>query len=289
MTTIVVHGTLATHSEWYWDSWREGGFCQALKAGIEQSGGIDDIWRIDGVPVAQVEGLKAHWHWLTGYAGQVTEEQGHFIWSGDDSGIARDAGAETFAVYLNKVRELTDEPIRVIAHSHGCNVVKNASSHRKLSSDVFIEKAVFLACPHFHAQAYEQKDPFSFKMEPAGESFTYRLDPGRFGKILNLYNEKDSIQVGVADRLPGQPGPRLKDWNAHQSSRTDRDPQAMSLYVNRRLQIEDSCSGIGAHTVMHGAVAGWIAGRWLEGLSIKKIPADFGGQFPVIRCDDDGE
>jgi hypothetical protein len=289
MTTLIVHGTLATHSRWYWDSWQEDGFCHAVKAGLEQAGGREDIWRINGVPVSDVEELKAHWSWLTGYAGQVAEIEGHFVWSGDDSGVARDAGAKTFAIYLNKVRELTDEPIHIIAHSHGCNVVKNASSHKKLSRDVHIERAVFLACPHFYAQAYEQKDPFRFKMEPAGESFTYRLDPKRFGSILNVYSERDSVQVGLADKLPGQPGPRLKDWDAHRSSRVDRDERAAHLYTDLEMQVDGTCNGVNAHTVMHGAVTGWIAGQWLGGRSLERIRGVAGGCFPVIDCDDVGE
>jgi predicted alpha/beta hydrolase family esterase len=31
------------------------------------------------------------------------------------------------AAYLNALRSVTDEPIRIVAHSHGCNVVKLAS------------------------------------------------------------------------------------------------------------------------------------------------------------------
>ena len=290
MTTLIVHGTLATLSKWYWDSWSAGGFCHAVKAGIENAGGYDDIWRVGGVPVAEVEDLHAHWNPWTGLYGQVAEIDGHFVWSGDDSGPARDAGAKTFATYLNKVRELTDEPIRIIAHSHGCNVVKNASACKKLSQDVVIDRAVFLACPHFYAPAFKQpKDPFSFKMEPAGEQFTYQLDPRRFGKILNLYTEQDSVQMGLAEKLPGVPGPRLKDWTGHQSSRTDRDPRAAHLYTNLDLQVEAACSGVKAHTVMHGAIAGWIAGQWLGGQSLKHIRHGLGGHFPLIACDDDGE
>lgn len=48
----------------------------------------------------------------------------------------RDAGADQLVHYLNTVSTLTDEPLRIIAYSHGCNLVKSASSHRELSGRV---------------------------------------------------------------------------------------------------------------------------------------------------------
>lgn len=290
MTTIIVHGTLATHSEWYWNSWHKGGFCNSVEKGMEQNNGSHDVWRINGIPVSKISELETHWKLWSGYRGQISQIDGHFVWSSGDSGIDRDAGAALFARYLNKIREISDEPLRVIAHSHGCNVVKNASSHKSLSNDVFIASAVFLACPHFYSQAYKQKDKFSFKMERAGDQFTYRLDPDRFGNILNLYSEKDSVQVGFAEKIAGQPGPRTIDWGAHESSRIDRDPDTTGLYTNLELEVENECSGLNAHTVMHGQVTGRIAGQWLNGEhSLKSIMHNYGGGLPVISCDDDGE
>jgi predicted alpha/beta hydrolase family esterase len=93
--------------------------------------------------------------------------------------------------YLNRLRRETDEPIRIIAHSHGCNVVKLASMSRELSADVHISKAVFLACPHFWEANYEAEEPtsvldkFKFKrLRPHGRKYRYRASPERFGRIF---------------------------------------------------------------------------------------------------------
>ncbi|MFW2440881.1 MAG: hypothetical protein ACN4GR_16110 [Arenicellales bacterium] len=159
-----------------------------------------------------------------------------------------------------------------------------------LSNDVFIESAVFLACPHFFHQAYKQKEKFSFKMERAGNQFTYRLNPARFGNILNLYSDKDAVQAGLAEKVAGQPGPRLIDWNPHESGRIDKDPDTVGLYTNLELEVKNERSGLNAHTVMHGQVTGRIAGIWLNGdPSLNNIIHSFGGGLPVLSCDDNGE
>ena len=173
MTTIVVHGTLAYGGSWYQNSWGEHGFLAGLRGGMVEADGWHDIWHVKGKPVDVLE------------------------WNGLPEGIYRGAAASLFADYLNTVADLTDEPIRVIAHSHGCNVVKLASSLPSLSPNVTIEQAVFLACPHFFEDEYTQEglsglDRFDIgKVHKAykktGHRFRYALDPDRFGRILNVY------------------------------------------------------------------------------------------------------
>lgn len=51
---------------------------------------------------------------------------GRFLWSGFDQGAFRRGAGKELARYLNAIVERTDEPLRVVAHSHGCNVVKAA-------------------------------------------------------------------------------------------------------------------------------------------------------------------
>ena len=51
MTTIIVHGTLAKGSSWYWNSWGPGGFCATLAEVMNDVAGGHDIWRVQPVPI----------------------------------------------------------------------------------------------------------------------------------------------------------------------------------------------------------------------------------------------
>ncbi len=255
MATIVVHGTMTTsaarNARWWWDSWDEHGFLDALSFGMEHVSGGHDVWRVAGRPVSEVPELQTKWNLWNGTRGQVSSHKGHFTWSGANMGAARDAGASQLAAYLNRVADLTDEPIRIVAHSHGCNVVKAASSHRKLSRHVRISRAVFLACPHFAAEGSR------------GPVFTYQLDPRRFDHILNLYSEEDSVQVGLADAITGPAGSRFADWLPPTAHRIDLDRATAGKYEN--AEVPTAAHGVLAHTVMHGALVGGLAGMWLGG------------------------
>ena len=158
----------AQHYPWWWNSWGDRGFLRGLAEGMTEAGGGHDVWRVGGRPVADWQQLQSR---------KLAQHQGHFRWAGSNMPAVRDAGADQLVDYVNTVSTLTDEPLRIIAHSHGCNLVKSASSHRQLSNGVFIDRAVFLACPHFAAES------------GGGLSFPYRLGPCRFG---------------------GDPGPRLQ-------------------------------------------------------------------------------
>lgn len=275
MATIVVHGTMtllsAKHARWWWDSWHEGGFLQAVSHGMESISGSHDVWTVGGRSVREI----TEWHsgWFTHPDGIFTH-QGHFAWSGADMYAAREAGAEFLVKYLNRlVAYSPGEPVSIIAHSHGCNVVKMASSLAGLSRDVYIEQAVFLACPHFFSQG------------PQEEFYAYRLDPSRFGRILNLSSETDSIQVGMADTLPGLPGARWTDYLPPQADRVEHDAQAAPLYENWTIPTEDS--GMAAHSSLHGEAVGSLVGIWLAGRHNFGDILDQGGdQFlPVPRGD----
>lgn len=158
MTTIIVHGTFAPTEDWYWNSWYANGFCQSLSEAMMNTTGQDDVWRVRGVPVSEIEELNPRRSFWTGRMGQISQKEGHFIWSGDYNAISRKFAAADFAKYLNVIFDLTNEPIRVIAHSHGCNVVKQASSSSKLNPHVYIGRAVFLACPIFSPMNIAKKD-----------------------------------------------------------------------------------------------------------------------------------
>lgn len=279
MTTIVVHGTMtvraATHYSWWWNSWHDGGFLDALSDGMQRITGNHDVWRVNGRNVSEVPELNPEWSFWTGRMGQISQHKGHFIWSGADMGVARDAGAAQLADYLNQISEITGEHIRIVAHSHGCNLVKRASSHRRLSHDVVIDRAVFLACPHFSAPS-------------AGDTaYSYRLAPHRFHSILNLYSLSDTVQVGIADAIAGPPGARFADYLPPTASRIDQDPETDGLYED--YQIATAAEGVQAHTVMHGSLVGGLSGLWLNGeMPFTDIVDRLPMALPAVPAEDDG-
>jgi hypothetical protein len=293
MTTIVVHGTMANGASWYQGSWEGDGFLAALCGGMVEASDWHDAWMINGEPVWSYSDLS-----------------GVYEWNGLAEGIYRGIAAQQLAAYLNIVADLTDEPIRIIAHSHGCNVVKLASSLPSLSPNVFIEQAVFLACPHFYEDSYEQEelsglDKFDIRKvakayKKSGHRFRYKLNPQRFKRVLNLYCEKDKVQVDLAQSLAGGQVPLtgsiLENIKKQMfegilelpiASRWDIDKDASHLYQNQEIQVEHKCSGTKTHSVMHGSFIGALAGYWLN--SHKHIQDVLECiDLPVLPCDDTG-
>ena len=259
MVTLVVHGSMTTapaqHSSWWWRSWGAGGFCAALAEGMTAGCGSEDVWKIGGRLVEDFDALHPKASFWTGRMGQFSQHKGYFMWVGGDSYAERDAGALHLARYLNKVREIAPrEPIRIVAHSHGCNVVKKMSRQEHLDPGVFVEQAVFLACPHFVTEI----------VEPRQRYFPYALAPRRFGSILNLYAESDTVQVGLSETLPTWlMSTNWREWTPPKAFRIDADPDARALYENYAIATLDK--GIGAHTAMHGMTVGRLAGLWLAG------------------------
>lgn len=294
MTTVIVHGTLAYGGSWYQNSWGEKGFLYALSNAMVHVSDRHDAWMIRDKPV-----------WSYPKLGGV------YGWNGLPEGIYRGIAAQQLAEYLNIVAGLTDEPIRIIAHSHGCNVVKLASSLRTLSPRVHIEKAVFLACPHFYEDRYVQEElswqdrcdirKVAKAYKKSGYLFRYRVNPERFGRILNIYCERDKVQVDLAQSLSGGHVPLtgnilqniLKQLSEGMNelpmaSRWDLDDAASHLYENLEVQVEPKCSGTKAHSVMHGFYMGAVAGRWLNSRKhIQDIRKDI--NLPVLPCDDTGD
>ncbi len=259
MVTIVVHGTMtvapAQNSSWWWQSWEEGGFLAALAEGMTAVNDWEDVWKVNGALVSDYEDLRPSWGFWTGRRGQFSQYQGYFMWVGGDSYAERDAGALHLARYLNKVREIApEEPLRIVAHSHGCNVVKKMSRQDDLDPGVFVEKVVFLACPHFATEI----------VEPPEVYFPYELAPDRFGKILNLYSESDSVQVGLSETLPSTLiSTNWREWSPPTAFRFDPDPDARYLYEDYEMETQDQ--GVDAHTALHGMTVGRLAGLWLAG------------------------
>lgn len=271
MATIIVHGTMTTcpahHLSWWWRSWGEGGFLNGLAEGLTAVGGSEDIWKVGGVLVEQIEELRPRWNFWTGRLGQFSQHNGYFMWVGGDSYAERDAGAMHLARYLSKIKEIAPgEPLRLVAHSHGCNVVKKASAHPKLAASVHIDRAVFLACPHFATHLLHADEWF----------YPYRLDPRRFGRILNLYSERDSVQTSIAESLPSTLlSTNWREWTPPKAHRLEQDPQARRIYENHPFATMDT--GIPAHAALHGVTAGRLIGLWVAGADT------YGGIVKTIR------
>lgn len=303
MATLIVHGTVPVKVpftvKWWWDSWHESGFLHSMAAAMQavSASGQDDVWKIDGVPVGRIAALDPQggsvWKaaldpnaWLELMdprrlleAEQGLVHKGCFMWSGSDMDSERQRAGRALARYLNRIHALAPrEPIRIVAHSHGCNVVKVASGCGLLDPAIFIGRAVFLACPHF-------------VIERGGRRvFPYRLDPARFGRIINAYSLGDSVQVDIAQNMPGPPESTDMIMGILRAERTEQDPAAQARYLDFEVPTADS--GVRAHGAMHGWRMGALIGFWLScGEGRFDEPYDEArenGIFP-IAAGDDGE
>ena len=290
MATLIIHGTVPVKIpftvKWWWDSWHEAGFLDAMAKAMHQASGTsqDDIWKVKGVPVARVAALEAQgpsgwqaaldpaaWEKLIDPrryldAEQPMIHQGCFMWSGSDMDSERQRAGRALAHYLNRIHRLApDEPIRLVAHSHGCNVVKVASSSDILDPAIFIERAAFLACPHC-------------TIERGGRTlYPYRLDPARFGAILNAYSARDTVQEKLAQDLPGPPEGSDMVMGIFRAHRQEQDPAAKGKYIDLALVTEDK--GIKAHSAMHGRQMGALLGGWLT-----YDPDDFKARYEAANA-----
>lgn len=294
MATLIIHGTIPVKVpftvKWWWDSWHENGFLFSMAAAMRSFRGHEDVWKVGGRHVSRIAALDpqgglgwqsaldpAAWQELLDPrryldAGQWLSHQGCFMWSGSDMDSERRRAGRALAHYLNKVRALApQEPIRLVAHSHGCNVVKVASSCGLLDPAVFIERAVFLACPHFMIARGQQR------------SYPYRLDPKRFGDIVNAYSRADSVQVDIAQNLPGPPENADMIVGMLGAARTEQDPEARACY--RDYEVPTADRGVPAHGAAHGARMGGLTGAWLASpqgeLDLRYREASEHGLFPI--------
>jgi len=274
MATLIIHGTVPIKVpftvKWWWDSWHESGFLDAMAKVMRSVPGVarDDVWKVNGVPVSQIDALTPHLPtpWEAAMdpnkllelmdprrmpdAEQYMVHKGHFMWSGSDMDSERQRAGEALARYLNKIHALAPrEPIRIVAHSHGCNVVKVASSSERLDPAIRIERAVFLACPHFRLLFGRR------------EVFPYRLDPARFGWVLNVFSPQDSVQVDIAQGWPGPPEGAEQVLGVLHAARSEQDPTAQNIYRNYEVPTEDQ--GVRAHSALHGWRMGALVGFWL--------------------------
>ena len=262
MSVVIVHGTHDSEGTW-WLETTAGSFAAEVDQGLKMLGVKPAVWRSGDYHVSAFKELrpKGSWGWWSGRkAPPFMNRVGRFCWSGADlHGAGRLVGSAELARYLEVLSYLgPDEMIHVIAHSHGCNVVKQAT--QELSQPVRLGRIVFLACPHF--------------VDVQSGGFPYQINSSVMADfdrpVLNLYSPQDTVQTTISELLPDlgmTPGvPKIDILNfpgtpivdAH---RSDQDPAAMGLYEELPVTYEGG-KGIAAHGAVHNPDVGRFLGYW---------------------------
>lgn len=263
MAVIIVHGTHDPEGTW-WIETTQGGFAAEVDAGLREAGKRPQVWRIRYEHVSQFDELrpKGQWHWLSGRKDPpFYNREGRFKWSGLDlHGPGRRLGGRQFARYLEVFSRLAGaEQIHVIAHSHGCNIVKQATC--ELAVPIRLGRIVFLACPHF--------------TDVQGGELPYRLNNNVLGPyvkpVLNLYSPQDTVQTTIAATMPDlgmAPGMPKIDVLGFEGTplvkahRSDQDPSVRDVYEEFSLTHCEG-SGIAAHGAVHAPKIGRMLGYWI--------------------------
>ena len=272
MSTIIVHGTFDPDGTW-WRVQEPGRFLDAVARGMREGGKEPDLWMIGNRPVSdfpQLQPKERRSFWSGRKPAPFQQIGGHFRWSGADLHDAgRMTGGRELARYLDCLAQISpQEEIDLIAHSHGCNLVKIATNH--IGPHVRLGRAVFLAAPHFE------------RVEGGPDQYLYPLNAGRLAggsrgapPALNLYSDDDFVQMGLSETFadaglpPGMPRVKMLGFegtpivNAH---RVDPDPRARSAYDNLSMPTEMGqgiIAGITVHGAVHGPTVGRLVGYWL--------------------------
>ena len=253
MCTIVIHGTQSRDESW-WIVKRPGGFLDALAQGMRQGGKEADVWMIDERPIADFAPPPSP------PDGEPFEHiDGHFRWSGEFGHEARMRDGKRLARYLESLSQIhPSEPINVIAHGHGCNLVKIATHY--VQPGTLLGRAVFLGAPY--CEIVDGDQPFPYRLSAQSLS----RDVAGAAPVLNVYSQEDVVQVDWTDCFPDQDQPG-EDWehrlttlyNAH---RVDPDPYASYAYDNVELPTRLG-AGPHVHLAMHGPTTGLLTGFWL--------------------------
>ncbi|MEO1204709.1 MAG: hypothetical protein AAFV45_00100 [Pseudomonadota bacterium] len=262
MTVVIVHGTHDPDGAW-WVETTPNDFAAEVDRGLVEAGSQPQVWRVGAFHVSAFDELRPEpsWSWFSGRtAPPFDNREGRFKWSGADlHGPGRHVGGKQLARYLEAVTELDpDETIHIIAHSHGCNVVKQAT--RELAKPVKLGRLVFLACPHF--------------TDIHGGEPTYRIEPSVLGPyrtpILNFYSPQDVVQTTVARLMPdlgmapGMPEIGFLGFEGTplvESHRSDPDPAAAGLYEELEVEFTGG-DGVAAHGAVHKPEVGRFLGYW---------------------------
>ena len=253
MSTIVVHGTHARNEAW-WILKRPGGFLDALAQGMRQGGKEPDVWTVDGRPIADYAPPP------TPPSGEPFEHiDGHFRWCGERGHEPRLRDGMRLARYIEALSQVhPSEPINIVAHGHGCNLVKVATHY--VRPGVMLGRAVFLGAPYCEI-VVGGGQPYPYRLSP----HTLSRDAAGAAPVLNLYSLEDTLQIDWSDCFPERPAAGgwesslTQIYNAH---RVDPDPYTKHAYDNVELPTRMG-AGPHVHGALHGPTAGLIAGFWL--------------------------
>jgi hypothetical protein len=61
-------------------------------------------------------------------------------------------------------------------------------------------------------------------------------------------------------------------------------PHGTRVDKDLEVPVDPACGDVETHSVLHGAVVGRMAGRWIAA----RVPISQLGTWPAIRCDDTG-
>jgi hypothetical protein len=265
MAIIIVHGTHDRDGDW-WLETTPGSFAEQLDGGLIAAGADPDVWRIADELVGGFAQLlpEVEFSVWSGRKPPIFEHLGgRFRWTGANAhGFGRIQAGIELARYLETLSEVSPgEPIDIVAHSHGCNVVKQAT--QELQFQVPIGRIVFLACPHF-VNAQDHTLPYRLNVDLID-------DGGSAFPVLNLYSEEDTVQTSIASTLPELALPQglpKVDWLGFEGApmvnafRSDQDPEAAHLYEELEINFNIG-SGIQAHGAVHAPSVGWFLGFFL--------------------------
>lgn len=177
---------------------------------------------------------------------------GCFRWSGLNTHAGRVTAGRELAEYVTELYRLGAQVVDIVAHSHGGNVVKEASNL------VAFRRAVFLGTPHFYY--------------PDDSGVPYQLNPAGVEQALNVFCENDSVQVKAAQAAPDFGGPPSMpqigsfagSLDPVRADRVDHDARASSLYTDVRVTV-DAPPGKKTHSALCSAEIGYEVGTWLAG------------------------
>ena len=259
MCTIVIHGVGARDESW-WILKRPGGFLDALAQGMRQGGREPDIWTIGERPLAD-------------YAppppppdGEPFEHlDGHFRWCGQPGHEARLRDGMRLARYLGSLSRVhPSEPINIVAHGHGANLVKIATHY--VQPGTLLGRVVFLGSPFC-------------EIVEGGQQFPYRLsaqsisrDVAGAAPVMNLYSREDTAQIDWTDSFPQEsgcvvePDGRGSDFRmspTFHAYRVDPDPYTQYAYDNVELPTRMGLGGH-VHQALHGPTVGLLIGYWFS-------------------------
>jgi RHS repeat-associated protein len=257
LISIIIHGTFASKTSWWT---RNGGFATNLDAVL------GDVWKI------RTDGYKPF---------------DLFSWSGENSHSARITSGHDLACYIIKIRsKYPKEPINIIAHSHGGNVVWEALRvlyKNKQKRKYRVTNVAFIATPQI-------KITYGSWYTHRWYEYLYASMEGMWmiqNKAYNFYSIEDSVQTFGADLIDGIdekdiPNSSLEWGDSISADRTVN-------YIRNNFSIGTDVGPKDAHSVLHSANMGRYIGYILSCSNHAEAAKKATMTFPITNDDDTGE